>query len=136
MTKIKTQERSLAAIPQPAIIKICLPGAVVPKARARVTRNGTYFPQRYQNWRKMAESSILVSLSLIQRVTLPIHRAEVRIMLQGKHRGDLDNLAGSCLDALVSSGVLLDDRLSCVPHLVISHKPEGSSGVWLEVIPM
>lgn len=114
-------------------LRFWLPGACVPKARARVTRNGTYHPRRYRDWRQLAETEILVSLSSNARSLLPIKQAEVRIALQGKHRGDIDNLAGSCLDALVASGVLADDRLLCVPHLVVSHQPEGDSGVWVEV---
>lgn len=84
----------------------------------------------------MAESEILVSLSPGQRAALPIKMAEVRILLQGKHRGDLDNLAGSVLDSLVSGNVLLDDRLSCVPRLIVEHQPKGSTGCWVEVIPL
>lgn len=133
MTKTKAQGRSLPTAPQAHILKLWIPGVCVPKARARVTRNGTYFPQRYQDWRRGAETEILVSLSPSERGSLPIPYAELRITLQGKHRGDLDNLAGSCLDALVSAGVLLDDRLSCVPRLIVEHEPKGSCGCWVEV---
>ena len=101
-----------------------------------VTRNGTYLPERYQVWRETAECEILATLSSSERASLPITKAEVRITLQGKHRGDIDNLAGACLDTLVSSGVLLDDRLTCVPRLVIEHKLSGSSGCLVELIPM
>ncbi len=104
-----------------------LPGTCVPKARARVTCNGTYFPQRYQDWRKLAETEIIISLSPSEKILLPIQRAEVRIKLQGKHRGDIDNIAGSCLDALVAAGILVDDRLSCLPRLVIEHEPKGEA---------
>ncbi len=114
-------------------LRFWLPGACVPKARARVTRNGTYHLRRYRDWRQLAETEILVSLSSNARSLLPVKQARVKIILQGKHRGDIDNLAGSCLDALVASGVLADDRLPCVPHLVISHQSEGDSGVWVEV---
>lgn len=133
MTKTKAQGRSLPTASQPDIVKLWIPGECVPKARARVTRNGTYFPQRYQDWRRGAEAEILISLSPGQRAVLPISKAEVRIILQGKHRGDLDNLAGSCLDALVASGVLLDDRIGCVPSLVILHEPKAERGCRVEI---
>lgn len=115
------------------LFRFWIAGAVVPKARPRVTKHGTYFPKRYQTWRQLAETEILACLSPFERASLPIKRAEVIIQLMGKHRGDGDNLAGSCLDALVSSGVLLDDRLSCLPRLVIEHQPEGVCGASVEV---
>ena len=114
-------------------LRFWIPGVCVPKARPKVTSRGTYFPERYQTWRQTAEWEILATLSPSDRAALPIHRAEVSIHLVGRHRGDADNLAGSCLDALVSTGVLLDDRLSCVSRLVISHEPKGVRGVWVEV---
>ncbi len=116
------------------LFRFWIAGAVVPKARPRVTKHGTYFPKRYQTWRQLAETEILACLSSTDRAALPIQRAEVQITLKGKHRGDGDNLAGSCLDALVAAGVLLDDRISCVPRLVIEHQPEGERGALVEVI--
>lgn len=133
MTKTKAQGRSLPTASQCDILELWIPGVCVPKARARVTCNGTYHPHRYQDWRRGAETEILVLMKPSQRASLPIPYAEVRITLQGKHRSDLDNLAGSCLDALVSSGVLVDARLSCVPRLLISHSPKGKSGGRMEV---
>ena len=117
-------------------MRFWIPGVVVPKARARVTRNGTYFPRRYQDWRRLAETEILIGLSLSDKPLLPIQRAEVQIKLQGKHRGDLDNISGSCLDSLVSAGILADDRISCVPRLVVEHQLKGDHGVWIEVEPL
>jgi Holliday junction resolvase RusA-like endonuclease len=116
-------------------LKIWLPGAVTPKARPRVTANGVYFPQKYQQWRCRAEGEIICQ---VYGVSLPLpNPVAVRVVLQGKgHRGDLDNLAGSCLDALVSAGVLEDDRLSCVSRLVVEHQPEGEKGCWVEIEPI
>ena len=51
----------------------------------------------------------------------------------GGQRGDLDNIAGAILDALVQSGVLLDDRLSVVHKLSISHHRERSPGATIEL---
>lgn len=117
------------------VLRFWIPGSVVPKARARVTSRGTYLPHRYQDWRQMAELEILADLSPSIRTMLPVKKAAVKIELHGSHRGDPDNLAGSCLDALVSVGVLLDDRLSCVPRLVVEHEPKGDRGAWIEVTP-
>ncbi|MBD1930440.1 MULTISPECIES: RusA family crossover junction endodeoxyribonuclease [Cyanophyceae] len=64
----------------------------------------------------------------------PISRAGVKIQLQGAHRGDLDNLAGSVLDALVSSGILLDDRITCVPWLTVEYQVKKQQGCWVELL--
>lgn len=117
-------------------LRFWIGGPVTPKSRPKVTSNGTYFPERYRNWRQMAEREILTSLSLSDRAALPISKAEVSIQLIGKHRGDIDNLSGSVLDSLVSAGVLVDDRISCLPYLVISHEPKGVCGCWVEVTPL
>lgn len=118
------------------VIKVWIFGSVVPKSRPRFNSGQAYLPERYRNWRQMAEAEIMTSMSLDDRAILPISKAEVRIILQGKHRGDPDNLAGSCLDALVASGTLADDRLSCVPRLLVEHSPAGQTGVSIEVVPL
>lgn len=120
---------------KPLELKFWIPGSVVPKARPRVTRNGTYYPLRYQQWRIKAELKILSSLDLETRKVLPITRAEIRIILQGKHRGDLDNLAGAILDIMTPThaNIILDDRISCLPRLSIEHNSEGKTGVWVEI---
>ena len=82
----------------------------------------------------MAQCEIVCQLAEIG-LTLPLPTpVSVAIAIQGKgHRGDLDNLAGSCLDALVSAGVLVDDRLSCVSRLLVEHRRDGDRGCWIEV---
>jgi Holliday junction resolvase RusA-like endonuclease len=98
-----------------------LTGCIVPKARARVTRNGTYHPHRYQHWKRDAITSLTlqaVELGLNE----PLSGVAIKIQLVGKHsrRGDLDNIAGSVLDALVQAGILKDDSLSVVSGLAIA----------------
>lgn len=63
----------------------------------------------------------------------PITRAEVAIFIGGKQIGDLDNIAGAILDALVQSGVLLDDRISVVHKLSISYHREREAGASIEL---
>lgn len=116
-------------------LKFFIPGKVTPKARPRVTRNGSYFPQTYQDWRSAANLEIISQLPA--DCELPIASCSVSISLLGKgHRGDLDNLAGAILDALVTAGVLRDDRLSCVPLLSIAYQPEGKLGAVVELAPV
>ncbi len=120
-------------------IHLYIPGKVVPKARPRVTANGTYLPPRYRTWRNQAEVEIYRQVSELNlEVNLPIQKAAISISFCGKHRtnSDLDNLAGACLDALTlnGAGVLQDDRLSCIPKLTIEYIPDTKkTGVWIEI---
>lgn len=102
-----------------------LPFATVPKARPRVTKNGTFLPARYRAWRLRAEGEFTVQA---QQMATPIKRANIEIVLGGAGRGDIDNIAGAILDALVGAKVLLDDRLSCVPSLQIRHEKGDKTG--------
>jgi len=121
------------------LIIFFIPGNVVPKARPRVTGNGTFMPQRYRTWRNMAEVEIYSQLSELNlTIELPIKKASILMRFVGKHRtnSDLDNLAGACLDALTmnGAGVLLDDRISCVSKLSVEYVPIAEkTGVWIEI---
>lgn len=124
------------------IIKLMIPGVVVPKARPRVTKNGTYLPPRYRAWRNHAEVEIYRQISE-QNIThkFPLRKAAIVIKLLGNHRtnSDIDNLAGACLDALTlnGAGVLIDDRLSCLPQLTVEFDPDAKkTGVSIEIEPL
>jgi len=124
------------------IIKLIIPGVVVPKARPRVTKNGTYLPPRYRAWRNRAEVEIYRQISE-QNIThkFPLRKAAIVIRLLGNHRtnSDIDNLAGACLDALTlnGAGVLIDDRLSCLPQLTVEFDPDAKkTGVSIEIEPL
>lgn len=132
--QIELEPTSEVIAAAPALLNFYIPGSVVPKARPRVTSNGTFLPQRYREWRNRAEVEIYCQLSeqkFLQK--LPLTKAVVKVQVRGKHRGDLDNIAGSCLDALVSAGVIVDDRLSVIPRLEIWHNPEGHTGALIEI---
>lgn len=99
-----------------SVITLTLPGEVVPKARPRVTRNGSYMPSRYRCWKTLA-----ISRLKSQYWGDPMENVSVSITLSGKHprRGDADNISGSILDALVQAGILRNDNLLCVPALCL-----------------
>jgi Holliday junction resolvase RusA-like endonuclease len=100
-----------------------LVGAVVPKQRARSNGTQHYLPQRYRDWKDCAITQLIAQRMQLNNFQLPIQNCTVTIALYGAHRGDLDNLAGSVLDALVQASVLKDDRVSCVHRLAIAHQP-------------
>lgn len=110
---------------------LTIEGVIVPKARPRFAKGHSYLPDRYRQWKDAA----IFSLRGQWGDKPPIDRARVEIALRGAHRGDLDNLAGSILDALVQSSVLLDDRLTVVPWLCVCAKPgDKGADIWLEPI--
>jgi Holliday junction resolvase RusA-like endonuclease len=99
------------------MIELHLEGDVVPKARPRVTENGTYLPENYDLWKQSA----IVDFTLQYHGEALRDIAWISIVLSGKHsrRGDADNIAGSILDALVQSKAIAGDNLTIVPGLSI-----------------
>ena len=117
----------------PIALNLWLDGRVSPKARPRVSNGHAYLPSTYRKWKHDAVLELLCQLG--SRDCLPIAvPVAVEIALTGSsHRGDLDNLAGAVLDALVEASVLTDDRLSCVPKLVVTHTPNGKCGATIAI---
>ncbi len=106
-----------------------LTGNITPKARPRLGRGGVHLPAKYRDWKDNAIAELLTQ----SRPMEPISRAEVSISVGGKQRGDLDNIAGAILDALVQSGILLDDRISVVSKLTVEHLPKMPPGANIEL---
>jgi Holliday junction resolvase RusA-like endonuclease len=115
----------------PDIFTLVLDGPIVPKARARTTRNGTYHPHNYQRWKKTAIASFRK-----QWTHAPLSGVLVSVVLQGKHsrRGDADNVSGAILDALVQSQVLQDDNLVHVRGLSVVLNWDKNQAPTTEVI--
>ena len=124
------------------IIRFCLAGGVVPKARPRVTSHGTHLPQRYRAWRNQAEVELYRQMCEMHPAPqFPLEKAAISLRFFGNHRtnSDIDNLAGACLDALTlnGAGILKDDRLSCLPQLSVEFVPgTPETGVWIEIEPL
>ncbi len=118
-------------------ITLWIPGSVTPKARPRVTSNGTFLPKRYREWRLRAEGEIIMQVNQMNPLPqLPIERAAVRIILRGKHRGDGDNAIGSVCDALVGAGIFSSDSLKQIPFGSWRHIPDGETGVKIQIEAM
>uniref|UniRef100_B8HN12 Endodeoxyribonuclease RusA n=1 Tax=Cyanothece sp. (strain PCC 7425 / ATCC 29141) TaxID=395961 RepID=B8HN12_CYAP4 len=109
-------------------ITLHLTGPVTPKARPRHHGNQSYLPGRYRQWKEDA----IAELSQ-QYEGEPIPQAIVTIEILGSARGDLDNISGAVLDALVQAGVLVDDRISCIPRLEICHVPGKIQGAKIQI---
>ena len=111
-------------------MKYILTGKVTPKQRPRFGGGHAYLPSKYRDWKENA----IIELLSQSRPIEPISKAEISIQLYGAMRGDLDNLAGSVLDALVQARILLDDRLSVVSKLSIAHQPAKIPSCSIEIV--
>lgn len=110
-------------------MQFILEGEIVPKARPRFNGSTVSLPVRYRHWKDAA----ICSLSMQWHGVIPLESTSVKIVLKGKHhRGsDIDNIAGSVLDALVQAKVLRNDNLAVVKELSIVHLPSDESPVCL-----
>ena len=112
-------------------ISFTVPGRPVPKARPRVTRHGTYTPESTRSY----ERAVLVSwksqsgqrfpdgtpLAVYVAAHFPIPASapkKRRATLEGaphtQHRGDLDNVVKSVLDALNGFAFADDSAVCCI----------------------
>ena len=103
---------------------LLLQGPIVAKARPRVTRYGTFIPPKYRQWKLGAIAEFQRQWGNRPTITEPI---AIAIHLRGKHYkgSDLDNLAGSIMDALQQAGVIKNDNCGHIPSLSIrlAHDP-------------
>ena len=105
-------------------------GAISPKPRPRFNGRQAYLPKRYRNWKQSAIDSLKSQLPIDHQ---PIEKCSIFVALHGSHRGDLDNLSGSVLDALVQSEAIRDDRLQMVSQLTVKHFPGKQKFAQIEV---
>jgi Holliday junction resolvase RusA-like endonuclease len=99
-------------------IKLYYEGKVIPKARPRVTYNGTFNPENYV----INQDELVFDLKcqkLQMNLTTIINPIEITINFIGKHsrKGDIDNLSGSILDAMVKAEIIKNDNLMIVKKL-------------------
>jgi Holliday junction resolvase RusA-like endonuclease len=90
-------------------------GEPVPAARVRVTRNGTFTPAKYRDY-KRAFSAALRGF-LYKQYATTTHDVHIKASFYRKNniRVDIDNLFKGLADSLVDAGILLDDSqiVSC-----------------------
>ena len=101
-------------------LTISIPFVPVPKARPRVGKTRTVMPKRYKGSRGHV-AWYMVDARNRAGPWEKVGSYHVEIVFFGKTRGDVDNLAGTILDA--GTGVLWDDdrqvlKLSCEKRLL------------------
>ena len=104
--------------------ELTIPGGVVPKARPRFnSKTGrAYTDPRYRAWLDMASETVAWTLRkpmmdgpVIVRLAFAPTGVDVAVMdaspvSYAGRRGDVDNMAGSCLDALQFGGAITNDH--------------------------
>ena len=97
----------------------------IPKARPRVTKNGTFMPRDYTQWKQDFEKLARQQVGHIPTIT---HNVELVVTFHPDHlvvelydmadrdrpkglrKADIDNLVGSVMDALQDARIINDDR--------------------------
>ncbi len=117
-------------------LKLWIPNRIVPKARPRFHQGRAMLPLNYRRWQ--SKTYLYVEKLLRDRAItgLPFEKATVEIQFIGSHLGDLDNLAGAILDVMVKTNIVTDDRIRCIPKLILSHEPGDTCGAWVRVEAM
>lgn len=94
------------------------------KARPRVTKNGTFMPRPYQEWRKECAKQMRDQWKL-PPIETPI---AVDILCVGTARGDIDNYMGAIFDC-GNQIIWSDDRATIIQSASICHEkaPEKDS---------
>lgn len=88
---------------------IWLPGRVIPKKRPIVTRNGTFMPKNYTNWQRGM-------IPILSEFKLP-KPCGIECYFINFAMGDIDNLVGSIMDAMVKAGSIENDSSSHVCYV-------------------
>ena len=94
-------------------IRFIIPGNIPGKARPRVTKNGTFMPKSYTDFK--IKSKIFLPI-LNSPLTPPI---AIKVNLLGSHRSDADNIVGTILDLIVEHGIIANDSSKKVPDVHI-----------------
>ena len=110
-----------------------LEGLIVPKARPRFGNGRSYLPKRYRLWK---ENAIVLLKEQLPDGFKAIEKCSIDVVLHGSMRGDLDNLVGAVLDAMVQSKIIKDDRLSILRKLTIEHHPSRIKLTEISVITL
>ena len=103
------------------MIRIILPGKVVPKARPRFSSRGhVHMPPKYAEWKQNA----VIDLRNARFIASGKVSLEITFINAIRGNADCDNAAGSIMDALVESGVLAGDSVATIGKLVVENYQE------------
>lgn len=111
--------KSLEPMPRTLLKRFILVGRAVPKKRPRVTNRGiAYMPKNYS----ISQAQLITQFEKQKSSKWEsLSYCFLEVDLIGGFRGDLDNIVGSYLDAMVKAKIIIDDRLSVVKSLSVQH---------------
>lgn len=87
--------------------------SVKPKARPRVTCNGTYMPVDYTEMKAKASACLLQQWTDLGKSSPIEYKVRVYMFFVGKHSRSsdyVDNVPGTIYDAMVAVGIILNDN--------------------------
>ena len=97
------------------MIRIILPGKVVPKARPRFSSRGhVHMPPKYAEWKQEA----VITLRGLTHIVSSKVSLQITFVNALRGNADCDNAAGAIMDALVESEVLSGDSVATIPELI------------------
>lgn len=116
------------------IYQFLIKGQPLPRPRPRVSRRGTYFPKKYQDYFESI-IEILRYQFLKNRWKQIKHNCHLIVYFyrKGKLRSDWDNLGKSISDALQQAGIIENDNLIICAHITIiygSTDPKTEITIW------
>lgn len=119
------------SIPAPVIqsVSFSVPGAQVPQARARVTRNGTYNPRN--TWR---ESIQWIASQHFKGWPLEGRKRVDVVMYGGTMRADMDNLLKAVLDALQGHAFRNDNQVDDARIRRVPFKGEPTTSITVSLL--
>lgn len=120
---VRAVTKSRWTVSEPQVFVI--PWGGKPKARPRVTTNGTYMPKPYRDWKQTITEYLQVSR--ISRMEGPVCLAvtftptQMIVAIEPSQvarygNADLDNLVGGLMDVLQDAGVIGNDRSVVAIH--------------------
>lgn len=112
---------------------LTITGHIRPKARPRRTNFGVTSCPDYRSWKENAIAQLRLQLPQQYQI---VKECSIEIWFYGALRGDIDNLAGAILDALVQADVIEDDRLSLIKELKVKHEKRKEKGCDITITPV
>jgi Holliday junction resolvase RusA-like endonuclease len=117
------------------ILRVLVPGDVVPTARVRIQHGAAQTPRstvEYQAKIARATRAAVAAQGWLVKHPGPV---EVSIVASGMVRGDVDNVLKGALDGLVKGHAIADDSVRVVRTVSITTLLGGMAGLSIEVHP-
>ncbi len=106
-------------------LEVVYEGDLIPKARPRVVKGGTYMPEDYIAYRDgLAWAMVKVRKQIILQPPL---RVEAVVYRRNFRRADSDNMLGTILDAMVAARWVEDDTWTLIPEVEVRVKKDAEN---------